>query len=95
MGIKTFIERKTCPKCNNGVLLPYAWRTCQKHSKRDLGVIPEKKEIKVSYIKMSEYLIEDLHFKCDKQKALQSHVLLYDENMDIIGYYSPLQVLNK
>ena len=93
MGIKTFLAQKRCTTC--GVLIPYAWKKCQTHSTRDLGAIPEKKEIKLAYVDVPNHICEQLHFKCDKQKALQSHVLLYDENMDIIGYYSPLQALNK
>ena len=35
MGIKSFIERKTCPHCDNGVLLPYAWKVCAEHEARN------------------------------------------------------------
>lgn len=97
MGIKTFLTQKRCVICLTPI--PYAWKRCQKHSPRAFGIIPSnrevKKEIKLAYTEISAHLCEDLHFKCDKKKALASHVLLYDENMDIIGYYSPLYMLNK
>jgi hypothetical protein len=81
MGIKEFIQRATCPKCNNGILLPYSWKTCQEHD-------PQKRKTP-SLKKMNSYAYRSYVFQVPREKALESDLLVYDENMHIIGYRTP------
>ena len=83
MGIKTYIKRHTCPQCKNGVLLPFSWKTCQLHD-------PQRRKLTLVKSEVKESLYSQLIFKCDKEKALESEELIYDENMHIIGYKSHL-----
>lgn len=82
MGIKEFIQRATCPKCNNGVLLPYSWKTCQLHDPL------KRKKLSPTISEVKPAMFGAFTFKCDRKKALESEMLVYDENMNIIGYKS-------
>lgn len=81
MGIKLFIEKKTCAKCGGGLLLP-AWKLCQ-----DCTPISRRTKPQISKVKPNLY--SNLEYHCNKEKALESDMLVYDENMVVIGYRTP------
>ena len=83
MGIKQFIEQKKCRTC--GILIPSAWKYCTSH-----GSFQPYKKLKPNVSTVDSKLYADLTFHCNREKALQSEMLVYDENMHIIGYRSPL-----
>lgn len=96
MGIKAFIAEKNCKTC--GILIPSAWKYCKEHGTHIPWKKKEKKPKVIPKIKTSiinQNLYSHLEFHCNKEKALESEILVYDENMYIIGYYSPLQALNR
>lgn len=82
MGIKLFIEKKTCVGCGSGLLIP-SWKFC-----KECSIKRNHLELIVSEVKPTLY--NTLTFHCDKKKALDSDMLMYDENMTVIGYRNPL-----
>ena len=53
-------------------------------------ISPIVKPIQYRELNLNE--IHALHFRCDKKKALQSDVLVYDENLCVIGYKEPIKI---
>jgi len=77
MGIKKLINKGTCFDCGISLIVP-SWKWCELHD-------PQRRK-KLSVKKTTTYAYRNFVFRCDKQKALESDVLIYDENMHIIGY---------
>jgi hypothetical protein len=75
MGLKMIIEKNTCVKCGTGLLIP-AWKLCQKCR----PVLKSRASL------VSSNLYGSLSFHCDRNKALESDMLVYDEDMNIVGY---------
>lgn len=84
MGIKKFIAQKRCKTCS--ILIPSAWTYCTKH-----GTFKpyDKQKFTEEFLRKQhlKYVYKNVTFKCDREKALESNMLVFDEiTGNIIGY---------
>lgn len=91
MGIKLFVERRTCPKCTNGILLPYAWKTCEKHDRTKSKPRVKKEKPSLTHLALSSFDHIDRVYKVPNAlKGMDfknKDYLVYDPaTMEIIGW---------
>lgn len=90
MGIKLFVKRRTCPKCTNGILLPYAWKTCEKHDATKLKPRVDRKKRLSHYSIYSFRNVQKIYKIPNMLKSVnlqEKDCLVYDpDTMEIIGW---------
>jgi hypothetical protein len=82
MGIKELLKKK-CKVC--GIVIPYAWKTCQKHSGYIRKTVP----------KLTRYTMEDyadvlkvfkVHPSLSRVNLIDREYLIIDEKGVVVGY---------
>lgn len=89
MGIKEIFKSDKCISCGEKLEV-FAWTKCRK-----CDVISKryKERLKIEFFKKQQIkkAFNDVVFKCDKEKAIESDLLVFDDiTNEIIGYRSSI-----